>query len=176
MSIRQGGNMDARTLAWIDQAKARTTEIIRNHGWVVEYIGGSACIAPGCTGEKENHAPPFAYTVGLFGLGHPELLVFGLSAGAAAGVLNLFGERIRKGENLVPGQLITLPGSHHQFMIEEVPNPGEIVFGANDFYQRPAEASVPVLQLSYDDGGGVFPWDEEYAVPESQPRPGTFRA
>jgi hypothetical protein len=42
-------------------------------------------------------------------------------------------------------------------------------------YQRPDEASVPVLQLTYDEAGR-FPWDEDLAHPESQPRPGTFQA
>ena len=59
---------------------------------------------------------------------------------------------------------------------EEVPNPGDIVLWANDFYQRPAGHSVPVLQLTYDDSQGLFPWDEGYATPELQPRPGSFAA
>ncbi|HKX75856.1 MAG TPA: DUF4262 domain-containing protein [Acidimicrobiia bacterium] len=163
------------TQAWIDQTRARTTEMIRRHGWFIEYVGGDQCDCPDCAGREED-GPPFAYTVGLFGLGHPELLVFGLGPDAAGTVLNAFGKMIRRGENLVPGQLVSLPGGHHQFVVEEVPNPGEIVFGANDFYQRPPEASVPVLQLTYDDGNGVFPWDPDYPVPEMQPRPGTFRA
>jgi hypothetical protein len=32
-----------------------------------------------------------------------------------------------------------------------------LVFSANRFYQRPAEFSVPVLQLSYNDKAGRFP-------------------
>ena len=44
------------------------------------------------------------------------------------------------------------------------------------FYQRPAEASVQVYQLSYDDKAGRFPWEVGYAAPDRQPRPGTFRA
>ena len=42
---------------------------------------------------------------------------------------------------------------------------------------RPSEVSVPVLQLTYDDKAGRFPWDVGYAnAPELQPRPGTFQA
>jgi hypothetical protein len=51
-----------------------------------------------------------------------------------------------------------------------------IVFAANRHYQLPPEYSVPVLQLSYDDKAGRFPWDDGYAAPEMQPRPGTFDA
>jgi hypothetical protein len=114
--------------------------------------------------------------VGLFGLDHPELLIFGVPPETASGVLNTLGERIRSGENLIPGQLITFENWPHRIIPEVVPNPGEIVLEANRFYQRPDEASVLVLQLSYDDLEGRFPWEEGYSTPEMQPRPGTFRA
>jgi len=167
--------MDARDAAWADQANAKMASVIRRHGWAVQYVGGPCCDRPGC-GGGDGDGPPFAYTVGLFGLGHPELLVFSLPPETASGVLNGFGERVRRGEHLIPGQLLTLSDGHHRFVAEEVPNPGEIAFSANDFYQRPPQASVPLLQLSYDDGTGIFPWDDGYPVPGSQPRPGTFRA
>ena len=76
----------------------------------------------------------------------------------------------------MPGQLITLEGWLHKIIPENVPNPGEIVLSANRFYQRPAEFSVPALQLSYDDKAGRFPWEPDYAAPDMQPRPGTFRS
>lgn len=167
--------MDARDVAWADQAYAEMASIIRRHGWAVQYVGGSCCARPGC-GGGDGDGPTFAYTVGLFGLGHPELLVFSLPPEAAMMVLDGFGQRVRRGEHLIAGQLLTLSGGHHRFVAEEVPNAGEIVLGANDFYQRPPQASVPVLQLSYDDGCGIFPWDDGYPFPGMQPRPGTFRA
>lgn len=167
--------MEAHIEAWIDQEDARLKERIRARGWTIEYIGGGVCTSPWCDGS-EDEGPPFAYTVGLFGLGHPELLVFGLSMESTAAVLNGFGDRIHQGHDLVPGLLLTLPGIPHQFVAETVPNPGEIVLGANRFYHRPPGASVPVLQVTYDDGTGAFPWDEGYPYPSSQPRPGTFRA
>ncbi|MFO7547545.1 MAG: DUF4262 domain-containing protein, partial [Acidimicrobiia bacterium] len=88
--------MDARMLAWIDQVDAHRTETIRRHGWMIQYVGGDGCTAPGHEDEPEDHGPPFAYTIGLFGLDHPELLIFGLAPGPAARVLNAFGERIRQ--------------------------------------------------------------------------------
>lgn len=100
----------AQTLAWLDQYQAHMTETIRRVGWMIEYVGGDACDRPDCDG-CDRDGPPFAYTVGLFGLGH-----------------------------------------------------------------RPAEHSVPVLQLSYDDIAGRFPWEDGYAAPSMQPRPGTFHA
>lgn len=167
--------MDARTQAWFDQQAAREVETIRRHGWFIQYVGGGTCGAPGCDGGDSDDSP-FAYTVGLFGLAHPELLIFGVSPETAAGVLNTLGERIRSGDALLPGRLATFEDWPHRVIPEEVPNPGEIVLTANDFYQRPAEFSVPVLQLSYDDREGRFPWEEGFAAPETQPRPGTFKA
>lgn len=167
--------MDAVTRAWLDQEDAMVTNAVRRHGWFIQYVGGAACAAPGCACSSEDE-PAFAYTVGLFGLGHPELLIFGVDPGTAGGVLNDLGERVRDGAYLLSGQMITFERWPHRIIPEEVPNPGKIVFAANRFYRRPDEASVPVLQLSYDDAEGRFPWEAGYAAPQLQPRPGTFAA
>ncbi len=167
---------DVQTLAWLDQEDAHVSAVIRKHGWFIQYVGGGVCSVPGCESREEDDGPSFAYTVGLFGLGHPELLIFGTHLGTAAGVLNELGARIRTGENLVAGQLLTFKPWPHRIVVETVPNPGEIVFAANRHYQRPSQASVPVFQLSYDDTSGRFPWEAGYAAPQLQPRPGTFRA
>ena len=167
--------MNARMQAWSDQRDAEVATTIRQRGWAIQYVGGNSCSAPGCD-HPESDGPSFAYTVGLFGLSHPELLIFGVPPGTAVGVLNSLGEGVRSGEALLPGQLITFDEWPHRIIPEAVPNPGEIVFAANRFYQRPDEYSVPVLQLSYDDTNGKFPWDEGHEAPDLQPRPGTFQA
>lgn len=166
--------MDAKTQAWIDQHDAFIAETVRKYGWYIAYIGGG-CVCPDCDGDGANDVP-FAYTVGLFGLAHPELLVFGLDRETTAHLLNALGEEIRRGRAVVPGELLGFEEWSHRIVPEEVPNPGEIVFEANRFYQRPDEYSLPVLQLSYDDAAGRFPWDAGFADPELQPRPGTFGA
>ena len=161
--------------AWIDQVDAEITAQIRGVGWYITYVGGGQCSRPGCDSEPDDR-PPFAYTIGFFGLNHPELLMVGIPPDVASEVLGTLGRRIRAGESLMPGSLITFDDWPHRVIPEEVPNPGEIVLWANDFYQRPPEHSVPVLQLTYDDDSGRFPWDDGYATPELQPRPGTFAA
>lgn len=167
--------MDASTLAWGDQRVAWMTDAIRRWGWAISYIGGEECSRPGCECEPGDD-PPFGYTVGLFGLGHAELLVFGLDPEDTAGLLNELGSTVRSGEYLMPGMELEFEDWPHKVIPEVVPNPGEIVFDANRFYDRPAEASVPLLQLTYDDDEGRYPWDDGYSTPELQPRPGTFRA
>jgi Domain of unknown function (DUF4262) len=156
--------IETQKQAWLDQGDAHLAAVIRRHGWFIQYVGG------------DEDSPSFAYTVGLFGLGHPELLILGVPPGTAAGVLNNLGDRVRAGDDLVPGEIITFEEWPHRIVAEPVPNPGEIVFAANRYYRRRDEQSVPVLQLSYDDKAGRFPWEEGYAAPEMQPRPGTFRA
>ena len=161
---------DVATQAWLDQEDRHVAGIIRRHGCFIQYVSGCTC------GECEEETS-FAYSVGLFGLGHPELLILGVQQETAAGVINDLFARVRGGSDLVPGQLLTFDGWPHRIVTEEVPNPGRIVFAANRHYRRPDEASVPVLQLTWDDKHGRFPWDEGYSVPlRVQPRPGTLRA
>jgi len=66
--------MDAATLAWLDQEDAHIGAIIRRYGWFIQYVGGAElCTLPGCCCSEDEDPVPFAYTVGLFGLNHPEL-------------------------------------------------------------------------------------------------------
>jgi hypothetical protein len=109
-------------------------------------------------------------------MGHPELLIVGVSPATASDVLNSLGERVRAGADLVPGELITSEDLPRRIIAEHVPNAGEIAFAANRHYWRPPEHSVPVLQLSYDDEAGRFPWEPGHAEAATQPRPGHFRA
>ena len=159
---------EAQIQAWLDQEDAFVAQTIRKHGQFIQYVGG---------GEPDDIPATFAYTVGLFGLGHPELVIVSVDPGTARGVLNELGDRVRRGDNLIAGQLLTFDDWPHRIVVEELPNPGEILLAANRHYQRPPEASVPAYQLTYDDRGGAFPWDPGYANrPEIQPRPGTWRA
>jgi hypothetical protein len=164
-------------IAWLDQHQAHVTAMVREHGWFIQYVSGRMCDRPGCDcGDAEEDGLAFAYTIGLFGLNHPELLILGVPPQTAGGVLNELGRRVKAGETLLPGSLITFKEWPHRIVPEEVPNPQEIVLGANGYYRMPAGTSVPVLQLSYDDVAGRFPWQEGYSAPGLQPRPGDFRA
>lgn len=168
--------MDMATQAWLDQQDAHVAAMVREHGWFIQYVGGATCGAPGCECGNDGDSIAFAYTVGLFGLGHPELLMLGITPDIAGGVLNDLGRRVKKGATLLPGRLITFPKWPHRIVPEEVPNPEEIVYTANRFYRMASGSSVPALQLSYDDSAGRFPWEPDHLAPTMQPRPGEFRA
>lgn len=168
---------DAQTIAWLDQEDGWVTHGIREHRWIVRHVGGHECSGPHHDDDVVEALTPFAYTVGLFGLGHPELLVFSMDPEESAALLNRVGGWILEGRDLVAGELLSFDGWHHHLLVEVVPNGGDIVFDANRHYRRPRQASVPVLQLTRDDCMGRFPWDAGYDLPPySQPRPGEFRA
>jgi Domain of unknown function (DUF4262) len=158
---------DPRTLAWLDQEDTHLAQTIRAHRWAVQYVG---------EGEEPGE-PAFGYTIGLYGLGHPELVVVGLSAESVHGILGRVAGMVGDGRDLLIGELLTWPEWDGRLVVEHLPNPGDVVLAANRFYQRPAEYSVPAYQFTWALAGGRFPWDEDYPCgPECQPRPGTWRA
>ncbi len=145
---------------------------IREHGCYIGYVAGCGCTDPTCSDQAT-----FAYSTGLFGLGHPELLIFNVDQGTAAGVINDLFARVRGGQDLVPGEVVSFPGWPHRLSVEVVPNPEEIALIAHRHYGKPPFDPIPLLQLTWDDRFGRFPWDPGYSVPASvQPRPGTFQA
>jgi len=153
--------------ARLDEEDRRTAQTIRARGTRNEYVFG----------DMPKREAPFAYTIGLFGMGHPELLVFGLDPRTSSLLLDDVAARVRAGEDLRAGQVLSFAGWRHRVAVEVVPNPGEIVFAANRYYDRADEHSVPVLQLTYDDRDGRFPWEDGYDTAAwLQPRPGAFRA
>ena len=158
---------DSQTIAWLDQEDARLAQVIRAHRWAVQYVWSG----------DEPEEPGFGYTVGLFGLGHPELVVVGLDHRVSHGLLNKVARWVVDGRNLVPGEVIVDDEGTNILTVEVLPNPGEVLFSANRFYERPDEYSVPALQLTWADAAGSFPWDPAWAYePDRQPRPGTWRA
>ena len=158
---------DAQTIAWLDQEDARLAQVVRTHRLAVQYVAAG----------EESAEPCFGYTVGLFGLGHPELVAVGLDYDATGGLLNKVAGLVVDGRDLVPGEVLHDDDGVPVITVEVVPNPGEILFSAHRFYQRPDEFSVPAFQLTWALDGGIFPWDESYPCePDCQPRPGTWRA
>jgi hypothetical protein len=158
---------DPAARAWLDQEDEHTARVIRAYGVFIQYVGG----------DSRRRETPFAYTVGLFGLGHPEVLIAGVCSHTAGDVLNEVAAMVKAGRTILPGEVLTFAGWSHRVVAETVPNAGEIAFAANRFYDRPPAHSVGLLQLTYDDANGRFPWEEGYSTPAwVQPRPGVLRA
>ena len=155
-------------MAWLDQEDTDRSHLIRRHRWAVQYVDRG----------DGRHEPPFGYTVGMFGLGHPELVMVGLGPQTTYAVLEGVADLVVGGRDLLPGELVTTPDRADGLLVEHLPNPAEIVFLANRHYQRPDEFSVPAYQLTWAHQDGAFPWDLAYPCDpaECQPRPGTWRA
>ena len=164
-------------LAHFDQERRRTTEGIRRYGSWHTYVFEEPALELGPGTSDDAGWGAFCYTTGLYGVGHPELLVFSLDRRTSALLLNGLVDQVRRGRDLTPGEHVHVEAVGLTVLVETVPNPGEIVFAANEYWARPSEASVPVLQLTWADPGGRFPWQPGCAAPAScQPRPGRFRA
>jgi hypothetical protein len=158
---------DPQITAWLDQEDAHLAAVIRARRWAVQYVG---------PGERPDE-PAFGYTIGLVGLGHPELVVVGLDPDVAHALLDTVAGMVAAGRDLVPGEVLTRPGGDTGLYVERCPNPGDVVLGANRFYRRPRESSVPAYQLTWPHRDGTYPWDPGHAcAPACQPRPGTWRA
>jgi hypothetical protein len=157
---------DPQTIAWLDQEDARLAQTIRAHRWAVQYVGAG----------DEPDEPPFGYTIGLYGLGHPELVAVGLAPDDVHHLLGRVAGLVAQGRDLLVGELLTWPDHESEVIVEELSNPGEVVLAANRFYARPVEYSVPAYQLTWAHDGS-FPWDGAHPCdPVCQPRPGTWRA
>ena len=102
-------------LAWRDQVDARVTECVRTYGVYIQYVGGDGCAVPGCSCD-DGDQPRFAYTVGMFGLNHPELVRVGLSIETSACVLNHVARRVMDGQNLIPGALLSFEDWPHSMV------------------------------------------------------------
>jgi Domain of unknown function (DUF4262) len=134
---------------------------LATYGWTVQAVEGW---------------PPFAYTIGLWRLGHPELVLFGVELRTACLMLGLMAMDVcRGGRRINGGDEFTDDG--WEFKAFMLPNPSQVITRANVFFRRKPRQSVPALQLVYPDAYGVWPWEPGCRlVPGQQPLPGQFAA
>ncbi|MET9327382.1 DUF4262 domain-containing protein [Tsukamurella sp. NPDC003166] len=152
---------------WRADEIRRIREIIDEYGVMIQYVFG----------DEQARSAPFAYTIGLHQLSHPELVIFGASQSTAAGVLNEVASRVRTSPALMTGELIAFERWYHRVTVETLPNPEHVVLSANQYYRVLPGESVQAYQLTYDDMVGRFPWEQGYETPGwIQPRPGEFHA
>lgn len=118
-------------------------EKIDSHGVFIQYV------------EKDRWRPPFAYTVGLTEVGHPELLVTGLAAREAGRFLDSIAHELvhHGGSAYVPGQLNAWPEGGRAEVVE-VTEPTVHLLTAVAMYGPDLRA----VQLVYTDDRGRWPW------------------
>ncbi|MGI9164587.1 MAG: DUF4262 domain-containing protein [Mycobacterium sp.] len=137
----QCDNPDRTTEDYLDVLR----EIIRTHRWAVQYV--------------EGEDRPFAYTIGLHGLGLPELVMTGLSPQKAGRVLNSIAHSIvDDGMKLWPAVHIDY---QNEFMLEvvEVEHPDvHLIFAVGLL-----GPDVRALQLVWTDDRRHWPWDRGWS-------------
>lgn len=142
------------------EARARVLadllRLIDEHGWAVRSVMG---------GPEEGDDVEFAYTVGLSGLRHPEVIILGMPSEHALTFLNMIGDEVWRGGRFEHG---TVTG---QFTSDSAP----VVFlhaQATDRLTAVAEVfgRVEALQMVWPDTTGRLPWQNGYRnPPEAQP-------
>lgn len=120
-------------------------EIVRDHGWAVQFV--------------EGEQRPFAYTVGLHDKGLPELLITGLPPQTSARLLNSIAHQIvDDGVALHPAMRIDY---QNEFLLEvvEVDHPDVHL----KFAAALCSPQIRALQLVWTDDRRRWPWDRGWA-------------
>lgn len=138
----------------LDKMLRQQQHHIDTYGWAVTAVLPTD-EAPG-TG--------FAYTVGLTGHGHPELVIAGLDPVLACVLLNDLAQRVHNGaERFTAGQRISDLLVGHDAVIIEGPATEELHPGTA--YARYGRGRVTLQQIVWPDPRGRYPWNPGYAYP-----------
>jgi hypothetical protein len=113
-------------------------DTIRRHGWALQAVLG------------DEDGPPFAYTVGLTGFGHAELILFATAQATAAAVLNDLGELVRGGRVLAAGDRVSVRNGDVHLL--HFPGAENWLYAADDLYRTAGGDPVrALLVLPVDD-------------------------
>lgn len=135
--------------------RKKIDDIIARDGWVVQGVFPTA---------QDDDQSTFAYTIGLFTAGLPELLISGnLGFPTLQALLNT-AARYHLGTEIKPGAVLDELANHPMKAIacdeREVP-----VGMAKNYYQ----GRIPVIQLLWPDTKGVYPDSVFYNHSFAQP-------
>ena len=118
-------------------------EKISTYGWFIQFV------------ERDRRRPPFAYTVGLTPLGHPELLVTGLTPRKAGNLLNSIAHGLvsHNDRAYVAGERQVWPNRAPLEVIGVAEPTVHLVMATAMYGPR-----LRAVQLAYADDRGRWPW------------------
>ena len=133
----------------MDRAFALARQNITAHGVHINWVGAGG-------GE-----PSFAYTVGLAGRDHPELIVFGAGPNDSQWILNNFAFRVRDGvQRFDVPQVIEDFNDGYAAQLIEVPDSSKHLTLANRMYRKGGAPPIRALQVVFPDKDHLWPWEE----------------
>jgi hypothetical protein len=135
----------------MNRSDSKVAADIAEFGWHVVLVAAS------------DHAPEFAYTIGLFhSYQHPEVVVLGLPDAKAHEVLNIIGSAVKGGSRFRSGDRTEDILNNHSSAFVDFPLSGHSTYlgFARRFY---GGDEFTALQWVWPDAQGRFPWENGVA-------------
>ena len=132
--------------AMIDPTMLGIASAIDRHGMHVIHIG-EGCDCGECTAAPLPPDQRFGYTIGLTGVGHPELMVRGLSARETAGLLSRWGDTVLSGEVFDAGHLLCEGSGGPTWELVPVRRPSRTLVLAARYYRTAGTGGLSALEL-----------------------------
>ena len=126
---------DPQTIAWLDQEDAHLAQVIRAHRWSVQYVGaGDEPDEP----AVRLHRRPVRSRASRAGASS------GSGRRRTHSILSRVAGMVADGRDLVAGELLAWPDwPDLRLVVEELPNPGEVVLGATASTSGPTSTRFP---------------------------------
>lgn len=122
----------------------------------------------------EDADPPFAFSIGLFlNYGHPELIIFGQSAGTAQAIITLIRDQVAAGHQFVDGDVSDemLENGYKLGFLQVPVGIYPRYLGTAIWFYGKTRLQFPCLQVVWQDVNRRFPWETDCsaAVKKDQP-------
>lgn len=132
----------------MDDYLNKISDLIDEHGWAVQWVGGDPTQVS------------FAYTVGLFTRGLPEILIFGLPDDVAQPILNDLAARATSGAGFTDGLVLRDVVAGFPVVLVEVIDSSAYLTVANALARTVSgDRQVRAWQVVFPDAVGRWPWD-----------------
>ena len=108
---------------------------------------GDRCDCGRCEAPSLPAADRFGYTIGLTGIGQPELLLRGHDSHRTAAVLGRWAEAVAEGDRFAAGHLLCEGPGGPCWRLVPVPDPGATLLWTAHYYRRPRWPAIQALEL-----------------------------